>query len=121
MSIAAWVAAAALGGGGATLRFLVDGWVSARISRDFPYGTLAVNLTGALLLGVVDGLALPSTSTALIGAAAVGGYTTFSTWMLESQRLAEEGELPRAFANLMVSLLLGLVVVYAGRELGLRL
>jgi CrcB protein len=121
VSVAAWLAAAALGGAGAVFRFLVDASVSARIPRDFPYGTLVVNLTGAFLLGVVDGLALPHTGTELLGAAAVGGYTTFSTWMLESQRLTEEGELPRALSNLLLSLLLGLLLVFAGRQAGMWL
>jgi fluoride exporter len=121
VSVAAWTAAAVLGGAGAVFRFLVDGTVSTWIPRDFPYGTLVVNLMGAFLLGVVDGLALSSTSTALLGAAAVGGYTTFSTWMLESQRLAEEGELPRALSNVTVSLVLGLLAAFVGRELGMGL
>ena len=121
MSIVVWIAAAALGGAGAILRFVLDGAVSRRIVRDFPYGTLAVNLSGALLLGLVTGLAVTGDAATLIGAAAIGSYSTFSTWMLESQRLTEEGELPRAFANLAVSLVLGVLAAALGRSIGAHL
>lgn len=111
-----------LGGGtGAVARFVVDGLVQLPRLGEFPTGTFVVNVGGCLILGLLTGLDPSHRTTLVLGTATVGSYTTFSTWMLESQRLAEEGELPRAFANLMVSLLLGLVVVYAGRELGLRL
>jgi CrcB protein len=103
---------------GAILRFLLDGAVASRAGRDFPYGTLAVNITGAVLLGLMVGLALRGDAAVLIGTAAIGSYTTFSTWMLETQRLVEEGEVANAFANAVVSLVLGIAAVALGRWLG---
>ena len=64
--------------------------MSKRIARPFPFGTLVVNLSGALLLGFLSGLALSPHLALLVGTGFVGSYTTFSTWMLETQRLAEE-------------------------------
>ena len=72
------------------LRFLVDRAVSGRVARPFPFGTLVVNISGALLLGFLSGLALSPHLALLAGTAFVGSYTTFSTWMLETQRLGEE-------------------------------
>ena len=64
--------------------------MGASTGRDFPFGTLAVNVSGAMILGLLTGLALGQRSGPAGGTAAVGSYTTFSTWMLETQRLAEE-------------------------------
>ena len=118
MSAGLWLAAAALGGVGAVLRFLLDGAVSRAVNRDFPYGTMVVNLTGAALLGLTSGLALRGQASVLLGAALIGAYTTFSTWMLETQRLTEEGELGSAVANVVLSLALGLGAAAAGRAVG---
>ena len=90
MTVAVWAGVVVIGGVGAVLRFLVDRTVSGRVARSFPFGTLVVNLSGALLLGFLSGLALSPHVALLAGTAFVGSYTTFSTWMLETQRLAEE-------------------------------
>jgi fluoride exporter len=121
MSVVVWITAAGLGGVGAILRFVLDGAVSRRIAHQFPYGTLVVNLSGSLILGLITGLAVTGDAATLIGAATIGSFTTFSTWMLESQRLTEEGEMPRAFANLAVSLVLGLLAAALGRSIGAHL
>lgn len=110
-----------LGGTGAVLRFLLDGRVSARTGRAFPYGTLAVNLSGALLLGLVTGLALPHEIALLAGTATIGAYTTFSTWMFETQRLAEDRQLKGPLANLVVSAVLGLGAAGLGQLIGTAL
>jgi len=117
----AGLVAAGLGGCGTILRFLVDATVSERSDRDFPYGTLLVNLSGSALLGVTVGPGLRGSDATLIGAATIGAYTTFSTWMLETQRLAEEGNSTGAAANLLVSLTLGLLAAGAGRAIGAHL
>jgi CrcB protein len=101
-------------------RFLVDRAVSARVARSFPYGTLVVNLTGALLLGFLSGLALPPNVALLAGTAFVGSYTTFSTWMLETQRLDEERQIGPPVANIVVSLVLGLAAAWVGLRIGGR-
>jgi CrcB protein len=107
-----------LGGAGALARFLLDGAVAARLGRAFPFGTLAVNLSGAFVLGVLVGAELGRDAYALAGTGFVGAYTTFSTWMLETHRLAEEGRIRAAAANVGVSLVLGLLVAWAGRGVG---
>lgn len=118
MSAAGWIAVAVLGGAGALVRFFVDRAVGSRAATDFPLGTLVVNVSGALLLGLVAGLAFEGERLVLAGAAALGSYTTFSTWMLETQRLTEDGEHAYALANVFVSLAAGLLAVAAGRVLG---
>ena len=77
------------------LRFVVDRAVARRAARSFPFGTLAVNISGAALLGLLGGLALSKDAALLAGTAFVGAYTTFSTWMLETQRLGEERQCGR--------------------------
>src|ERR1700735_5912732 len=107
MSLLIWPGIVLIGGAGSVLRFLVDGMISARTGGRFPLGTLVVNLSGAVILGLLSGLALSPGTALLGGTAAVGSYTTFSTWMFETERLAEEGEGSRAWAHVLVSLGLG--------------
>lgn len=121
MSAAVWVGVALLGGCGAIGRFLLDGWVGERTRGAFPLGTLAVNLSGALALGLLTGLALSGDALVLVGTATLGSYTTFSTWMLESQRLAEDAELGLALLNVALSLSAGIGAAALGRLLGAHL
>jgi CrcB protein len=121
MSVLVWVAVVLIGGAGSVLRFYVDGAVTAAIGRDFPYGTLAVNLSGAVILGLLAGLALDGDAALLAGTAAVGSYTTFSTWILESQRLTEERQHGKALLNIAVSLVLGVAAAELGRLIGAHL
>jgi fluoride exporter len=113
-----WVAVGAIGGASALARFFVDGIVATRIPSDFPAGTLAVNASGAFVLGLLAGLALSGESLLLAGTASVGSYTTFSTWMLETQRLTEAGDQINAGANLIVSVGVGLGAAGLGRLIG---
>ena len=121
MTAAVWMGVVLLGGVGAVLRFLLDRAVSSRVARPFPFGTLVVNVSGALLLGLLAGLALPPHLALLAGTAFVGSYTTFSTWMLETQRLVEERQVWPAVANIVVSLVLGLAAAWLGLSIGFRL
>jgi CrcB protein len=116
--VVSWLAAAGCGALGALARFRVDGAVSARVGRDFPFGTLVVNLSGAFALGVLAGAAVSTRVAFVIGTGFMGGYTTFSTWMVETERLGEAGELASAFLNLGVSMLAGFGFVAAGFYLG---
>jgi fluoride exporter len=118
VSLLIWPAVVLIGGAGSVLRFLVDAVVSARGRSRFPLGTLTVNLSGAVILGLLSGLALSSNAALLGGTAAVGSYTTFSTWMFETERLAEERERGRAAANVIVSLVLGVAAAEVGRLIG---
>jgi CrcB protein len=118
MSLGVWIGVGLLGGVGALLRFFVDGVVAARLTRDFPLGTFVVNMSGAAVLGLLVGLGLSGDGLLLAGTATVGSYTTFSTWMLEGQRLVEDGELAIAAGNVLLSLLVGLGAVALGRFIG---
>ena len=118
MSAAVLVAVGVLGGIGAVGRFLLDGAVSARTAGRFPFGTLAVNLSGAFVLGLFVGAALGGDEYRILGTGLIGGYTTYSTWALESHRLGEDGELRLGAANFAVALVLGLAAAWIGRELG---
>jgi CrcB protein len=121
MSALVWAGVVVIGGAGSVLRFYVDGIVAAAAGRDFPYGTLVVNLSGAVVLGLLTGLALGGDAALLAGTAAVGSYTTFSTWMLETQRLTEERQHFKAAANIVVSLVLGVAAAELGRLIGAHL
>jgi CrcB protein len=118
VSVALWIGVAMCGGAGALVRFIVDAVVSARVGAELPLGTLVVNLTGAAVLGLLVGLALSGDAFLIAGTATVGSYTTFSTWVLESQRLAEDRASRWGAANLLVSLGAGLAAAAAGRALG---
>ena len=121
MSAAVWAGVALIGGAGSVLRFYVDGIVAAASRRDFPYGTLVVNLSGAVILGLITGLALAGDAALLAGTAAVGSYTTFSTWILETHRLTEERQHRKALLNIAVSLVLGVAAAELGRLIGAHL
>jgi CrcB protein len=115
------MAVAAVGGAGAVLRFVVDGAVAGRFGRQFPLGTLVINVSGAFVLGLLTGLALKGTAMLIAGTAAIGSFTTFSTWMFETQRLAEDGEPWYATVNVLASVALGIGAALLGRTLGLHL
>lgn len=118
MSVLVWLGVGLLGGTGALLRFFIDGLVAARIRRDFPVGTFLVNLSGATILGFLAGLGFTGDRLLLAGTATIGSYTTFSTWMLESQRLVEDGELAIAAVNVLASLAVGVGATALGRVIG---
>ncbi|HEX2391466.1 MAG TPA: fluoride efflux transporter CrcB [Solirubrobacterales bacterium] len=118
MNAAAWIGVALAGGGAALARFLLDVAVSERVAGDFPAGTLAVNLSGSALLGMLAGAALHGVALTIVAGGALGSYTTFSTWMLESHRLGEVGDGRGLWLNLAVSLLAGLAAVALGHWLG---
>jgi CrcB protein len=121
MSAWTWLGVALLGGVGAGARFLVVALVSSRTGGNLPLGVLAVNASGSLLLGLLIGLAASGTLLVLAGTATLGSYTTFSTWMLETQRLAEGSRSRAAVANVLGSLALGVAAVLIGRKIGAQL
>jgi CrcB protein len=103
---------------GAITRFAVDSLVQSGRTGEFPVGTLVVNLGGCFLLGLLDGLHISHHAMTLLGTATLGSYTTFSTWMLEAHRPAEDGETALAARNITISFIAGLVAVAVGRLLG---
>jgi CrcB protein len=118
MSAPLLLAVGLLGGAGAVARFVVDAAVSTRARRGFPIGILVVNLSGAFLLGVLVGATVHGDAYRLAATGLLGSYTTFSTWMFDSHRLATTGRRGAAAVNLAASLALGLLAVWLGRELG---
>lgn len=107
-----------VGGLGATACFLRDGAISERAGRQDPAATFAVNISGALVLGLVVGTALQGDALAVVGTGALGFYTAFSAWMLEVRRGAEEGAYRVAALNVGASLVVGLAAAGVGRQLG---
>jgi CrcB protein len=118
MTVVLWMGVVLIGGAGSVLRFVVDGAIASRTGRAFPYGTLAVNLSGAAALGLITGLALRHTEALLAGTAAVGSYTTFSTWMFETQRLGENRQVLGLAANVVVSVVAGIIAAALGQLIG---
>jgi fluoride exporter len=113
-----WIGAALLGGAGAIFRFALDSAVQGRLAGEFPFGTLAVNGLGSLLLGVLHGAGVTGDDLLLAGTALLGSFTTFSTWMLETERLVEDGDAGLALVNVLGSLASGLVAVAVGWSIG---
>jgi CrcB protein len=111
-----WVSLA--GAAGAVARFVVDGAVRHRWAPAFPWATLAVNVSGSALLGLVTGAVLfaglPDLVRAVVGVGFCGGYTTFSTASFETVRLARQGRASAALANAVGSLLLTVAAAAVG-------
>jgi fluoride exporter len=121
MSVFAWLGVGLLGGVGAVARFHLDGRVQARRPGVFPAGTLVVNVVGTFALGAVVGAGVGGTALLLVGTALLGSFTTFSTWMLETERLGEEGEDRVGLLNVFLPLGAGLAAAAAGWALGAAL
>jgi len=113
-----WAGVALLGAAGAWARFTLGTAVAARRPGPFPVGTFTVNLTGGFLLGALTGASLTGDALLLLGTGLLGAYTTFSTWMVEAQRLAEDGALRTMWLYLLGSLVAGLAATSAGWLLG---
>ncbi|CAB4934115.1 unannotated protein [freshwater metagenome] len=121
MSAGLWIGVAALGGLGAVARMLVTASADRRAAMPFPIGTLVANLTGTFVVGVLAGAAVSGTARTLLITGLLGTFTTFSTWMLDTHRLATEGRRGLAVLNVAGSLAAGLLVIWAGERLGCAL
>src|SRR5882672_6504867 len=110
------------GGAGSMARYAVGLWIEARVGPGFPWGTFAVNTSGCFLIGVLATLAdehawiTPTARLALV-TGVLGGFTTFSTFGLETWELVEDGHAWLALANGAASLAVGLAAVVAGVQL----
>lgn len=107
------------GGLGCVARYMISGWVYNLAGRSLPYGTLAVNLIGSLLLGLIMEGSLRSTLLSpdlRIGLTVgfMGGFTTFSTFSYETVRLMEEGSLVAAGANVLLNVTACVVAAVVG-------
>jgi fluoride exporter len=110
---------------GAPLRYVVDQAVQHRRPGTFPAGTLTINVTGSLLLGLLTGLAahhgLAPRAVTVLGTGLLGAYTTFSTFSYETIRLLEDGAVAEATLNVVGSIGLGLAAAAGGLGLALLL
>lgn len=118
MSAAAWIGVAVLGGVGAVARFGIDSLIGRRTRTEFPAGTFAINMTGSFALGAITAAALGSSTAFVVGTGLLGSYTTFSTWIFESDQLAADGEYALAALNIALSVLGGFGLALAGWKLG---
>jgi CrcB protein len=109
---------AVCGGIGAVARFGVDAAVQAQVKGSFPLGTLIVNLSGAFLLGLLLGVRASHDVYLVLGTALSGAYTTFSTWMLEAHRAAQDGSVRVAWRSVAIALVLGVACAWLGRAIG---
>ena len=121
MSAWTWAGVALLGGAGACARFIVHCLIDPHARARFPLATLTINTSGSLLLGLLAGLSVSGNLLVLTGTATLGSYTTFSTWMLETHRLAESGRRGAALVNVLLSLAVGLGAVALGHSIGAQL
>ncbi len=110
---------AGFGAMGCLARYYLSGWVYGWLGRGFPYGTLVVNIVGAFVIGLIMEFSLRSTLISedlrmglTIGF--LGGLTTFSTFSYETFKLLEDGQFFTAFLNILVSVLICLVLTWAG-------
>ena len=113
------IAIASGGAIGALLRFWVSTWVYARLGRDFPWGTLAVNVAGSLLMGLlyillIERLSVPPVWRAALLVGLLGAFTTFSTFSIETLNLIEDGALLKALMNILLSVTLCLLGAWLG-------
>jgi CrcB protein len=118
MTAPGWIAVGLLGGVAAAARFAIDAEIAARANSEFPLGILAVNLSGALALGFVAGLALHGEALVIIAGGGIGSFTTFSTWILDSHRLGTADHARLAWLNIGLSLVAGFAAVALGHWLG---
>ena len=103
-----WLAIAAGGGVGALLRFWVSTGTHALLGRGFPYGTLTVNVLGSLMMGflyvwLLDRIVTGPVVRAFLLIGLLGGFTTFSTFSIESLNLIEAGHVLKALVNVLLS------------------
>lgn len=121
MTTFVFIALALAGGIGASARMLLDGLIKSRVSGAVPWGTIIINVSGSLALGLLTGLAtvhvLPEAWQLIVGTGFLGGYTTFSTASFETVRLVQE----RRWTAGLISGLGTLVVATSAASLGLWL
>ena len=104
---------------GTVARYLLGGFVYSVFGTSFPYGTLVINLSGCLLIGFLSTMAeqkflMGSNIRVMLMIGFCGAFTTFSTLILETNNLVRDGEMMRAFLNLLVSIVAGFILFRIG-------
>jgi CrcB protein len=112
------IAIGLLGGLGSVARFAVHRGITRADPSEFPFGTFIVNVLGAFAIGVLFGADANHDLTLIAGVGFLGGFTTFSTWMFESERLTVDGYPVTAARNIAFSTAVGFLGVVAGVALG---
>jgi fluoride exporter len=110
------------GGAGSLARYLLSGWVQRQGTESFPLGTLVINILGCLLIGFLTAafsgrILLREEYRIMITIGFVGGFTTFSTFGLETFTLLDDGQLMQATMNVLLSVGFGLLAVWFGYRL----
>lgn len=118
MTPLAWALAAPAGALGALARHGTGRIIAARLGAGAPWGVLVANLAGAFLLGLLVGSAPGEGVLLVLGAGFLGSYTTFSTWMIETDALAERGRFSASLLNLVGPAIGGLMLAAAGFAAG---
>lgn len=113
-----FIAVVVAGGVGAALRYLIDVGVRSRTGERFPWGILVVNLTGALVLGILSPLPADEAWRWVIGTGLLGGYTTFSAVAVTTALLAEEGRTRTSIVYAVASFVGSVVAAAAGLTIG---
>jgi CrcB protein len=114
-----WLLIAVGGAFGSTLRYAVQGWVQRLAGSGFPLGTLMVNVSACLVIGLLAGFfagpqLIREEYRIGLTVGVLGGYSTFSTFGLESFNLANDGEFGLAALNMLLSCGVGLAAVWIG-------
>ncbi len=114
---------AAGGAIGSVLRYWLSGLIANAIGQTFPWGTLVINVTGSIAIGLFatmtgpDGrIMVPSEWRQFFMIGICGGYTTFSSFSLQTLSLAQDGEFLQAGGNILLSVILCLAGVWLGHE-----
>ncbi len=118
-----WIGLVAGSMAGGVARYVLAGAIYQTFGTRFPYGTLIVNLSGCLLMGVLNSLAeakflLGPNTRVLLMVGFCGAFTTLSTLMLETSNLMKDGETARAFANVAATIIFGFLLFRLGEVLG---
>lgn len=117
MSLTGWILVGLIGGAAAGARYLLDAAISRQWETPFPIGILAVNIFGAFLIGLVAGSTLHGQALVIVTGGAIGSFTTFSTWILDSHLLATADLAKLAWLNIAFASVAGLAAVTLGHAI----
>lgn len=122
MTVGVFLLAVVGGGLGAALRFVSDGLIMRRVRSGYPWGTFVINSVGSLLLGFLTGLSDSSVLDAdwltILGGGVMGGFTTFSTAMVDTAHMLQKQKYGRFLANSLGMLVLTVLLAVVGLAIG---